>query len=105
MPSRHTLCVGTVNCVGRRANLGTNHDTVEWILTQLTATRWHLDQTVGGEPDAVRRNIESARRTYDHALRLLPSVALTVEKHRQVQEELAELHYRLQVIEDDQERD
>jgi hypothetical protein len=97
---RHTLCVGTVNCVGRRANLDTNHDTVEWILTQLTAARWHLDQTVGGEPAAVRRNIESARRTHDHVLGVLPGVALTVEEHRQMQQELAELRYRLQAIED-----
>jgi hypothetical protein len=84
-----------------RANLSTNHDSVEWILTQLTAARWYLDQALGGEPDAVRRNIESASRTYEHVLGLLPSVALTVEKHRQVQQELAELQYRLQAIEDE----
>jgi hypothetical protein len=83
----------------RRANLDTNHETVEWILTQLTAARWYLDQTVGGDLDAVRRNIESARRTYDDVLRLLPNVALTVEEDLQVQQGLAELQHRLQAIE------
>ena len=100
---RHTLCVVTYSCGVRRSNLDTNHKTVEWILTQLTAARWSLDQTVGGEPDAVRRNIENARRTYDHVLRLLPEVALTVEKDQQVQQEMAELQYRLQAIENGQE--
>jgi hypothetical protein len=71
------------------------------MLTQLTAARWYLDQAVGDEPDAARRNIESARKTYDHVLRLLPSVTLTVDKHRQVQQELAELQYRLQASEDE----
>jgi hypothetical protein len=90
---------GTVNCGGRRANLGRSHDTVEWILTQLTAARWYLDQAVGDEPGAVRRNVDSARRTYDHVLTVLPTVDLTIEIHRQVQQELAELQYRLRAIE------
>jgi uncharacterized coiled-coil DUF342 family protein len=51
----------------------------------------------------VRRNIESARRTHDDVLRLLPNVALTVEEDRQVQQELTELQYRLQAIENVQE--
>ena len=69
------------------------------MLTQLTAARWYLDQTVGGEPDAMRRNIESARMTYDRVLRLLPDVALTIEEDQQVQQELTELLQRLQAIE------
>jgi hypothetical protein len=51
----------------------------------------------------VRHNIENARRTYDHVLRLLPDVALTVENDQQVKQEMAELQYRLQAIENVQE--
>lgn len=89
----------TADCGRGRANLGTNNDSVERILTQLTAARWHLDQAVGGAPDAARRNIETARNTYDQILQLLPDAALTAEEWRRVRRELAELHYRLQAIE------
>jgi uncharacterized coiled-coil DUF342 family protein len=47
----------------------------------------------------VHRSIESARRTYEHVTALLPNLDLTLEKHRQVQQELAELRYRLQALE------
>jgi hypothetical protein len=91
---------GTADCGRGRANLRTSDDNVERILTQLTAARWHLDQLAGGEPEAVRRNIETARRTHDHILQLLPGAALTGEEERRVRRELAELYYRLQAIED-----
>jgi hypothetical protein len=98
--SRHTLCVGTLDCGRGRDKLRTNNDNVEQILTQLTAARWHLDQAAGGEADAVRRNIETARRTYDHILQLLLGAALSADEQRRVRRELAELRYRLQAIED-----
>jgi hypothetical protein len=92
--------VGTVDWGRGRDKLRTNNDSVERILTQLTAARWHLDQAAGGEAAAVRRHIETARRTYDHILELLPDAALSGEQQRRVRRELAELHYRLQAIED-----
>jgi hypothetical protein len=91
---------GITDCGRWRTNLRPNNDRVERILTQLTAARWHLDQAVGGEPEAARRNIETARRTYDHILQMLRVTAMTAEEQRRVRRELSELLYRLQAIED-----
>jgi hypothetical protein len=69
--------------------------TVEGLRTRLTTGRWHLDRAIGGERNAARADVGSARALYDEVLRLLPDVRLSMEQQQQIRQDLSELKIRL----------
>jgi hypothetical protein len=68
---------------------------VEFIKSQLTLARWHLEQASAPNPDGVSNHLDEARRAYETAVNLLPTLKISGTRRVEVVTGLAGLRNRL----------
>lgn len=70
-------------------------DDVDFIRSQLTIARWHLEQMAAPDPDRGTDHVREAIHAYQTAIDLLPTLKISGTRRVQLVTELAELRDRL----------
>lgn len=70
-------------------------DDVDFIRSQLTIARWHLEQLSAPESDTEANHLGEARHAYESAVDLLPTLKISGTRRVELVSELAKLRDRL----------
>lgn len=75
--------------------MGTKHHEFEWIQTQLTLTRWHLNAAAHATSETLHRHLHQAHRMYEVTARSLSELSLDGDQRSFIERELAAVRARL----------
>jgi len=67
----------------------------DFVRSQLTVIRWHLDRVAEVDPAAAQEHIANARRAFETVMQLLPTMQLSGTARVQALSELAALRDQL----------